>query len=88
MLSFDKYSFSQNILKSIKELKFNKPTPIQSKVIPQILSSEIDFTIKLGAFPIYVIAPIKTAPQEIANKVCEPEFINQFTSWSGPAVAV
>ena len=42
MLSFDKYSFSQNILKSIKELKFNKPTPIQSKVIPQILSSEID----------------------------------------------
>ena len=42
MLSFDKYSFSQNILKSIKELKFNKPTPIQSKVIPQILSSKID----------------------------------------------
>ena len=32
-------------------------------------SSAIDFTIKLGAFPIYVIAPIKTAPEEIANKV-------------------
>jgi|TARA_B100000959_G_C14734981_1_gene522586 hypothetical protein len=31
--------------------------------------SEIDFTIKLGAFPIYVLAPIKTAPADIANKV-------------------
>ena len=31
--------------------------------------SEIDFTIKFGAFPIYVIAPIKTAPAEMANNV-------------------
>ena len=42
MLSFDKYSFNQKLLKSIKELEFNKPTPIQDKVIPQILSSETD----------------------------------------------
>ena len=31
--------------------------------------SEIDFTIKLGALPIYVFAPMKTAPAEMANKV-------------------
>jgi hypothetical protein len=36
--------------------------------------SEIDFTIKLGALPIYVLAPINTAPAEIANRVlcCAP----------------
>jgi len=28
-------------------------------------SSAIDFTIKLGAFPIYVFAPMNTAPREI-----------------------
>ena len=32
-------------------------------------SSEIDFTIKFGALPIYVLAPINTAPQEIAIKI-------------------
>ena len=42
MLSFDKYSFNQNLLKSIKELKFNKPTSIQVDVIPKILSSDND----------------------------------------------
>ena len=31
--------------------------------------SAIDFTIKLGAFPMYVFAPINTAPAEIANSV-------------------
>ena len=35
-------------------------------VIPD--SSAMDLTIKLGAFPIYVFAPIKTAPIEIAVK--------------------
>ena len=42
MLSFDKYSLNLDLLKSIKELGFNKATPIQDKVIPQILSSETD----------------------------------------------
>ena len=37
--------------------------------------SEIDFTMKLGAFPIYVFAPIKTAPAEIASKVFAISFI-------------
>jgi len=42
VLSFDKYNFNQNLLKSIKELKFNKPTSIQVDVIPKILSSDND----------------------------------------------
>jgi len=29
-------------------------------------SSAIDFTMKLGALPIYVLAPMKTAPAEMA----------------------
>ena len=35
MVSFNKYNFNQDLLKSIEELGFNKPTPIQDKVIPQ-----------------------------------------------------
>ena len=42
MSLFNEYDFNKQMLKSIKELKFNTPTPIQSKVIPQILSSRID----------------------------------------------
>ena len=42
MQSFNEYGLNQNLLNSIKELKFNKPTSIQDKVIPQILSSESD----------------------------------------------
>jgi len=42
MVSFNKYNFNQDLLKSIEELGFNKPTPIQDKVIPQILSSKTD----------------------------------------------
>ena len=32
-------------------------------------SSDIDFTIKFGAFPIYVFAPMNTAPHEIASSI-------------------
>ena len=42
MSSFDKYNLTDNLLKSITELNFKKPTPIQDKVIPEILSSDRD----------------------------------------------
>ena len=42
MSSFNEYGFNNQILKSIKDLKFKYPTPIQGKVIPEILSSNID----------------------------------------------
>ena len=38
-------------------------------------SSAIDRTIKFGAFPIYVSAPKKTAPLDIANNVLGNSFI-------------
>jgi len=42
MLSFDKYGFNKELLKSIEALGFKKPTPIQDKVIPEIFSSDVD----------------------------------------------
>ena len=42
MITFEKYGFSLNLIKSINKLSFKTPTPIQQKVIPKILSSEID----------------------------------------------
>ena len=40
-----------------------------------LFSSAIDLTMKLGALPIYVNAPINTAPIDIANKVSGITFI-------------
>ena len=51
-------------------------------LIPE--DSEIDLTIKFGALPMYVFAPIKTAPADIASNVVGMSFIN--TSGSPPAV--
>ena len=42
MITFEKYGFSLNLIKSINKLNFKTPTPIQQKVIPNILSSETD----------------------------------------------
>ncbi len=42
MQTFDIYGFNDKILKSIKELKFRIPTPIQNDVIPDMLISERD----------------------------------------------
>ncbi len=40
--SFLNFSLKSELLKSIKELGFNNPTPIQSKVIPHLMSSDQD----------------------------------------------
>ena len=40
--SFLNFSLKNELLKSIKELGFNSPTPIQSKVIPHLMSSDQD----------------------------------------------
>jgi len=42
MQSFDKYGLNKKLLESLKDLKFVKPTLIQEKVIPRILSSKSD----------------------------------------------
>ena len=46
--------------------------------------SDIDFTIKFGALPMYVLAPIKTAPADIASNVLGMSCIN--VDGSPPAV--
>ena len=51
-------------------------------LIPE--DSEIDLTIKFGALPMYVFAPIKTAPAEIASSEIGMSFIS--TCGSPPAV--
>jgi ATP-dependent RNA helicase DeaD len=40
--SFLNFSLKKELIKSINELGFNKPTPIQSKVIPHLMSSKQD----------------------------------------------
>ena len=40
--SFLNFSLKKELIKSIKELAFNNPTPIQSKVIPHLMSSKQD----------------------------------------------
>ena len=40
--SFLNFSLKSELLKSIKELGFNSPTPIQGKVIPHLMSSDQD----------------------------------------------
>ena len=42
MSSFDKYILNDNLLKSIEDLNFKIPTPIQDKVIPEILNTDRD----------------------------------------------
>ena len=46
--------------------------------------SDMDLTIKLGAFPIYVLAPMNTAPAEMANRVLDISPIRR--TGSPPAV--
>jgi len=42
MSSFEKYTLNDNLLKSIEDLNFKNPTPIQDKVIPEILNTDRD----------------------------------------------
>ena len=79
MVSFKKYNFNQDLLKSIEELGFNKPTPIQDKVIPQILSSETDIiataqtgTGKTAAFGLPIIQLTDNKNKDIESVILCP----------------
>ena len=71
VFSYTSFSFYIKIkLTIIKQgININKDHIIYPKKLGILtpFSSAIDFTIKFGAFPIYVKAPIKTDPIEIAN---------------------
>ena len=40
--SFFQFSLKSQIIKAVKEMGFNHPTPIQDKVIPHLISSDQD----------------------------------------------
>ena len=42
MHTFEKYGFSSKLLQTLEDINFHKPTRIQDKVIPEILSSKND----------------------------------------------
>ena len=79
MPSFDKYNFNKNLLKSIKELNFNKPTSIQADVIPKILSFKNDIiataqtgTGKTAAFGLPIIQLTDNSNQNIESVILCP----------------
>ena len=71
------YTFHNTYIKKmiLYDIKVNPKTKNDQTMNPKKLgiftpfSSAMARTIKFGAFPIYEKAPIKTAPDEIANKV-------------------
>jgi len=42
MKSFEELGLSENILKALKKKGFEEPTPIQERVIPLLLTEQID----------------------------------------------
>ena len=43
--SFFQFSLKSEIIKAVKEIGFNHPTPIQEKVIPHLISSDQDLIV-------------------------------------------
>ena len=79
MVSFDKYGFNKELLESINGLGFKKQTPIQSKVIPEILSSDNDIiataqtgTGKTAAFALPLIDRIDISNNQVQLLVLAP----------------
>ena len=79
MSSFDKYNFNKNLLRSIKELNFNKPTSIQADTIPKILSFKNDIiataqtgTGKTAAFGLPIIQLTDNSNQNIESVILCP----------------
>lgn len=76
--SFDNLNLSKNVLKAIKDLGFESPTPIQIKSIPVILSGKDMIgqaqtgTGKTAAFALPILSNIKGKPKHIVSLVLEP----------------
>ncbi|MFV0346457.1 MAG: DEAD/DEAH box helicase [Bacteroidales bacterium] len=79
MEAFEKLGLSEEILKSIGELGFKTPTPIQEKAIPVIINSERDLialaqtgTGKTAGFGLPVIQQIDTGNKEVQSLILCP----------------
>ena len=72
MISFDEMGLDDSLLKAVEELGFQKPTPIQEKVIPKILADKKDLvaqaqtgTGKTAAFGLPLIQMADITSQDI-----------------------
>lgn len=79
MLTFNTLGLSPNLLKGIKELGFEKPTPIQEKVIPIVFDKENDLvglaqtgTGKTAAFGLPLIDQIEINERSVQVLILAP----------------
>ena len=77
--SFSHFTLNDELMKSIKELGFKKPTPIQSKVIPHLLNSIQDLiataqtgTGKTAAFGLPLLQLTETINDSIQTLILCP----------------
>ena len=76
---FEAWNLSEEVLKSLKELKFTNPTPIQTQAIPLLLERSKDFvglaatgTGKTGAFGIPLVESISADSKSVQALVMCP----------------
>ncbi|MCD4774126.1 MAG: DEAD/DEAH box helicase [Bacteroidales bacterium] len=79
MLTFNTMGFSPNLLKGIKELGFQNPTPIQEKIIPLVFETENDIvglaqtgTGKTAAFGLPIIEQIDINNKSVQALILAP----------------
>ena len=76
---FIEWGLSKEVLKSLAEMKFTSPTPIQTQAIPMLLTREKDFvglaatgTGKTGAFGIPLVDSIDASSRSVQALVMCP----------------
>mgnify|MGYP006283528985 FL=1 len=79
MLTFNALGISPNLLKVTEELGFNKPTPIQEKIIPLVCETKDDLvglaqtgTGKTAAFGLPIIEQIDTSDKSVQALILAP----------------
>ncbi|MEN8229775.1 MAG: DEAD/DEAH box helicase [Bacteroidota bacterium] len=79
MMLFDEMDLNESILRAVKELGFQEPTPVQEKVIPRILNNKQDLislaqtgTGKTAAFGLPLIQQADTEIKSIQSLVLCP----------------
>ena len=79
MILFEEMGLDASLLKAVKELGFETPTPIQEKVIPRILTDKVDLialaqtgTGKTAAFGLPLIQMADTSVQDIQGLILCP----------------
>ena len=79
MILFDEMGLDSSLLKAVKELGFQEPTPIQDKVIPKILTGKNDLvaqaqtgTGKTAAFGLPIIQMVDVANKDTQSLVLCP----------------